>query len=135
MQSQHCVFQEAFMKVNRYIEIICTFWTTKKLFLCQIQNVPFVKKKFILTKKLNKLHLAFFYNSKLFLEGIDPVPAVHSDIICDNCSNPIMGFRYKCVNCDDYDLCQKCEMQETHPDHFMLRMPKPLKFVSIKVLL
>ncbi|XP_013148852.1 PREDICTED: uncharacterized protein LOC106111356 [Papilio polytes] len=55
-------------------------------------------------------------------------PPVHIDIICDNCSKPITGFRYKCVNCDDYDLCQKCEMMEAHSHHFMLRMPKPLKY-------
>ncbi|CAH2060874.1 unnamed protein product, partial [Iphiclides podalirius] len=61
-------------------------------------------------------------------EEIEPTPAVHNDIICDNCGNPIMGFRYKCVNCEDFDLCQKCEMQEAHPDHYMLRIPKPLKF-------
>ncbi|CAK1595497.1 unnamed protein product [Parnassius mnemosyne] len=61
-------------------------------------------------------------------EEMESEPVVHSDIVCNNCNSPIMGFRYKCVNCDDYDLCQKCEMQEAHPDHCMLRMPKPFKF-------
>ncbi|KAM3957299.1 uncharacterized protein ACR2FA_008724 [Aphomia sociella] len=53
---------------------------------------------------------------------------VHQDIICNSCYSPILGFRYKCVTCIDYDLCPKCEMIETHPEHYMLRIPKPLKF-------
>ncbi|KPJ19557.1 hypothetical protein RR48_05943 [Papilio machaon] len=61
-------------------------------------------------------------------DNFEPNPPVHIDIICDNCSKPITGFRYKCVNCDDFDLCQKCEMLEAHSHHFMLRMPQPLKF-------
>ncbi|XP_063630172.1 uncharacterized protein LOC134801492 [Cydia splendana] len=51
----------------------------------------------------------------------------HKGIVCDSCGLAVSGFRYKCVSCADYDLCQKCEMRETHPDHYMLRMPKPLK--------
>ncbi|XP_068624702.1 uncharacterized protein [Battus philenor] len=61
-------------------------------------------------------------------DDVEPQQIVHSDIICDNCSNPIVGFRYKCVSCIDFDLCQKCEMQEAHSNHYMLRIPKPLKF-------
>ncbi|KAI8425630.1 hypothetical protein MSG28_011446 [Choristoneura fumiferana] len=52
----------------------------------------------------------------------------HNGIVCDSCHMPILGFRYKCVSCEDFDLCQKCEMRETHPHHYMLRMPKPLKY-------
>ncbi|XP_059058033.1 uncharacterized protein LOC131851540 [Achroia grisella] len=53
---------------------------------------------------------------------------VHQDIVCNSCSNLILGFRYKCVTCVDYDLCSKCEMLETHPEHYMLRISKPLKY-------
>ncbi|XP_041984165.1 uncharacterized protein LOC121736819 [Aricia agestis] len=58
----------------------------------------------------------------------DKIPATHEGIICDNCLQTIVGFRYKCVSCDNYDLCQKCEMQETHPQHYMLRIPCSLEF-------
>ncbi|XP_052745268.1 uncharacterized protein LOC128199483 [Bicyclus anynana] len=58
----------------------------------------------------------------------DIVPESHEGIICDSCDKHVYGFRYKCVTCDNFDLCQKCEMLERHPQHYMLRIPKSIKF-------
>ncbi|XP_047540715.1 protein ref(2)P-like [Vanessa atalanta] len=58
----------------------------------------------------------------------DTEPEKHEGVVCDSCSEPICGFRYKCVTCDNYDLCQKCEMLGSHPQHYMLRIPKSIKF-------
>lgn len=66
----------------------------------------------------------------LFFTETKEIIQPHHDILCDNCKKTIIGFRYKCVTCADYDLCPKCEMQETHTHHYMIRIPKPLKFVS-----
>lgn len=50
--------------------------------------------------------------------------AVHSTCTCDGCfKKPIVGFRYKCVQCPDYDLCENCEAKHVHPEHMMLRIP------------
>lgn len=37
---------------------------------------------------------------------------IHNRVICDGCGmNPIVGPRYKCAVCEDFDYCSKCEEQ------------------------
>lgn len=50
--------------------------------------------------------------------------AVHDNVECDAClMAPIMGFRYKCIQCPNFDLCQNCEAKHIHSEHMMVRMP------------
>merc|ERR1712004_57146 len=50
----------------------------------------------------------------------------HHGVTCDGCDkSPIVGFRYKCVVCDDYDLCAACEKAGKHPGHNMMRISSP----------
>ncbi|XP_026319540.1 protein ref(2)P-like isoform X2 [Hyposmocoma kahamanoa] len=49
----------------------------------------------------------------------------HFGICCDGCNNAIVGFRYKCTTCEDFDLCAKCENAGMHPEHCMVRVPSP----------
>ncbi|XP_005182444.1 protein ref(2)P [Musca domestica] len=54
----------------------------------------------------------------------DAAAAVHLNVECDSClMAPIVGFRYKCIQCPNYDLCQHCEAKHVHGDHMMIRMP------------
>jgi hypothetical protein len=50
----------------------------------------------------------------------------HAGINCDQCKAiPIMGVRYKCSMCPDYDLCSSCiePTVKTHdPQHLFLRV-------------
>ncbi|EDW37147.1 GL26088 [Drosophila persimilis] len=49
---------------------------------------------------------------------------IHDGVECDGCGlSPLVGFRYKCVQCPNYDLCQRCEAAHKHPEHLMVRMP------------
>eukprot|EP00117_Sycon_ciliatum_P001931 scpid86818/ scgid7384/ Sequestosome-1; Ubiquitin-binding protein p62 len=53
--------------------------------------------------------------------------AVHRGVTCDICGiGPILGIRYKCSVCHDYDLCSNCEAKGTHPaDHPLVKMAQP----------
>merc|ERR1712151_74985 len=48
---------------------------------------------------------------------------VHAGFICDGCEvGPIIGTRFKCFQCPNFDLCEKCEPHH-HRHHIMLRIP------------
>ncbi|KAF2073175.1 hypothetical protein CYY_005528 [Polysphondylium violaceum] len=45
------------------------------------------------------------------------IPTIHS-ALCDMCKQQIIGIRYKCKVCPNYDLCQACRDLKTHQaDH------------------
>merc|ERR1719186_1713538 len=46
----------------------------------------------------------------------------HPGVVCDGCEKAVVGNRYKCLVCEDYDLCRDCENKDVHPDHNMMRM-------------
>uniref|UniRef100_A0A182IY21 Uncharacterized protein n=1 Tax=Anopheles atroparvus TaxID=41427 RepID=A0A182IY21_ANOAO len=50
---------------------------------------------------------------------------VHNCVVCDVCDQVIVGHRYRCLTCYDYDLCMTCESKYRHKDHIMLRIPRP----------
>lgn len=56
----------------------------------------------------------------------------HLDIICDGCDAEVIGFRYKCLQCRDYDLCMRCEAKLVHDEHTMIRIPDSNEVVSDK---
>jgi hypothetical protein len=47
---------------------------------------------------------------------------VHDRVGCDGChANPLMGPRYKCIECQDFDLCKDCVDKNVHSHHLFLR--------------
>ncbi|KAF9201543.1 hypothetical protein BGZ49_008224 [Haplosporangium sp. Z 27] len=51
----------------------------------------------------------------------------HPNIKCDGCSEFIIGTRYKCGNCVDFDLCGNCESTTNHnPDHLFIKIRRPI---------
>lgn len=47
-------------------------------------------------------------------------PVVHHQVVCDGCGvSPLVGARYKCKTCPDYDLCGACygRKHEIHAQH------------------
>lgn len=49
---------------------------------------------------------------------------------CDRCGETVCGIRYKCLQCLDYDLCTKCEEEQSHAhfheaNHVFAKIYKP----------
>ncbi|XP_062443448.1 sequestosome-1 isoform X3 [Rhea pennata] len=55
-----------------------------------------------------------------------PRDMVHPNVICDGCEGPVVGARFKCTVCPDYDLCSTCESKGTHKEHNMVMFQSPL---------
>lgn len=44
------------------------------------------------------------------VQGFGFNKAVHTGVFCNSCTkNNIVGVRYKCIICADYDICDECE--------------------------
>lgn len=54
---------------------------------------------------------------------------VHRGVNCNSCNAmPIRGIRYRCTNCNDYDLCEQCEALQVHEKthlFYKIRIPAP----------
>lgn len=58
-------------------------------------------------------------------------PINHKTVRCDSCGvYPIIGKRFKCLECHDFDFCEKCEKTVKH-DHPMLRITETESFESL----
>ena len=65
----------------------------------------------------------------------DDGKAIHHGYICDGCEmNPIIGNRYKCMICGDFDYCEACEEKfKNEHRHPFLKIYKPaMNPISIK---
>ncbi|ORX38533.1 hypothetical protein BD324DRAFT_577929 [Kockovaella imperatae] len=51
---------------------------------------------------------------------------------CDLCSQSIIGTRWKCLNCPDWDCCDSCSatMNETHPGHSFVKLYKGADYIT-----
>lgn len=56
---------------------------------------------------------------------------VHPLVTCDGCDGEVVGSRFKCSVCPDYDLCGICEGKGLHAHHQLLRIrnPGPYSFI------
>ncbi|XP_066913164.1 E3 ubiquitin-protein ligase HERC2-like, partial [Clytia hemisphaerica] len=52
------------------------------------------------------------------IRDLELVGPVHSRVTCDGCERkPVVGVRYKCKTCDDFDFCEHCFANKTDHDH------------------
>ncbi|XP_071484276.1 uncharacterized protein [Diadema antillarum] len=53
---------------------------------------------------------------------------IHRGITCNRCqASPICGIRYKCANCVDFDICERCEPHDRHNrTHTFIKIKIPI---------
>jgi len=53
---------------------------------------------------------------------------------CDSCANRelIIGRRWKCMVCEDYDLCDRCHSAGIHNEHQMLKIEHPDDAINVE---
>jgi len=57
----------------------------------------------------------------------DEIRSIHHEgILCDVCDKDIYGFRYKCLDCEEFDMCMDCEPKQIHKEHLLLRITNPI---------
>ena len=84
------------------------------------------QKEIDLNGKIDKISKLIIEKSQLENNNINIsfCDTIHKGIRCKKCLQmPIIGYRYKCSVCDDYDLCSKCEEENSrtgnHPHDFI----------------
>lgn len=92
-------------------------------------------QKFPLCKLYVTLHSDYDEENKgqspfVHFDATNDPKTKHVGIVCDGCDKSVCGFRYKCVQCSDYDLCSDCEAKGLHPEHCMIRISMPLQWRS-----
>ena len=56
----------------------------------------------------------------------EPEQGLEIQVMCDGCdTDPLIGKRYKCTTCADYDLCHICHANRgsIHPGHEFENIP------------
>ncbi|OMJ81512.1 hypothetical protein SteCoe_18034 [Stentor coeruleus] len=73
------------------------------------------------------------HNEARYNESENNSPMIWPDHTCDGCNiNPIIGPRFKCTVCYNFDYCENCERAKYH-EHLFLKLTKPqdAKYKSI----
>lgn len=57
----------------------------------------------------------------------DEIRSIHHEgILCDVCDKDVYGFRYKCLDCEEFDMCMDCQTTQIHKEHLLLRITNPI---------
>ncbi len=55
------------------------------------------------------------FNQSEVIKELHSLPVIHDNYCCDVCTmSPIVGVRYHCAECGDYDECESCHNSSEH---------------------
>ena len=96
-----------------------------KIFHCEINDFNFTLKE---DKDIRSDFIGKYPGNKLIISKgkeiyIYEMKEIHYHIRCDICKmSPILGIRYNCEECEDFDLCESCyeKNKESHGHTFKI---------------
>jgi hypothetical protein len=85
--------------------------------------------KRLIETELNKVASSVFNDlvkgKDLPASNSESIPVIHSTVACDGCDvSPIVGIRYKCIVCKNFDYCEVCEENLNH-EHSFIKILRP----------
>jgi len=102
-----------------------------KIFQCEINDFNFTLKK---DKDIDSDIIDKYPGNKLIISKdkeiyIYEMKEIYYSYYCDGCRmNPLIGKRYRCEECENFDFCKSCckEKKEIHPHTFKIISKKGL---------
>ena len=94
-------------------------------------NFDFCEKCYLSKKNIHKHEFEIILKSTYEKQNLP----IHYNTKCDGCGmNPIVGCRYKCAVCENFDYCEKCEEEfcEKHLHPFIKINAPGEKMIEIK---
>ena len=122
--------QEELNKIN---EVLNKKIEEEKQKIKTIYEKKYKEKEDEIKEELNQLsQMVMKSNANLNLSKIEEsfCNFEHKGIQCEKCfQEPIIGIRYKCLECENYNLCQKCEEENSiesfhDKDHNFIKIRK-----------
>ena len=117
--------------------------------LKEIYEKKYIEKENKMREELNQI-IEMLMESNISMKSDESISSLvvpstcqfeHKGIKCQKCfSEPIMGINYKCLECKDYNLCEKCEEKNSKEnfhnkeyDFIKLRKTKEIKGEKEKI--
>ena len=113
--------KKAKTEIDEWLQFILSH--TKELISAyEKQNDMSIEKLKEIEKKLGK----FKKGETLIKNSDNNQKKEHEGIFCNECKENVVGIRYKCLICEDFNFCERCEekLKEEH-GHPMLKINNP----------
>jgi len=120
---QHAVPTSPSNPLDDFVNAISPYW---EAFENQVKDLyPRIENQ--IRGALPKLEETFYQTFPVQKEcnhKAETMACVHN-AICDLCEEKIHGIRWKCMTCDNYDLCNLCRGLNVHNEHPFMQIDTP----------